>query len=142
MSYQSVLVGTDGSDSSYRAVDRAAELARDSSARLLIACAYRPMGGRQREQVGDALGDLAYKVAGSHPAEDILIDARARAERLGVTNVVTEAVEGDPVDALIGLADSRAADVIVVGNAGSTASRAACWGRYPRTSPTGHRSTC
>ena len=37
--YSTVLVGTDGSESSFRAVDRAAEVARDAGAELLIVCA-------------------------------------------------------------------------------------------------------
>ena len=42
-SYRKVLVGTDGSDSSFRAVDRArATIAADSEANLLIVCAYKP----------------------------------------------------------------------------------------------------
>ncbi|MDT4900929.1 MAG: hypothetical protein QOJ78_1859, partial [Pseudonocardiales bacterium] len=40
--YQTVVVGTDGSETSFRAVDRAAELARDAGAELVIACAYLP----------------------------------------------------------------------------------------------------
>ena len=43
--YQTVLVGTDGSQSSYRAVDRAAGIARDSAATLLPS---RPVGGKLR----------------------------------------------------------------------------------------------
>jgi len=45
--YQTVLVGTDGSDSSYRAVDRAAEIARDATATLVIVCAYEPATPRE-----------------------------------------------------------------------------------------------
>jgi nucleotide-binding universal stress UspA family protein len=45
--YQTVLVGTDGSESSYRAVDRAADIARDSVARLVIVCAYHPASKRE-----------------------------------------------------------------------------------------------
>src|SRR3954451_3116942 len=40
--YQTVLVGTDGSDSSLRAVGRAAEIAAGASAKLVVATAYFP----------------------------------------------------------------------------------------------------
>ena len=40
--YQLVAVGTDGSESSFRAVDRAATIAADAKALLLIICAYKP----------------------------------------------------------------------------------------------------
>ena len=40
--YQIVVVGTDGSDSSLRAVDRAGEIAAESNAKLVIATGYLP----------------------------------------------------------------------------------------------------
>ena len=39
-SYQTIVVGTDGSDTSLRAVDKAASLAAESGGRLIIASAY------------------------------------------------------------------------------------------------------
>ena len=41
-SYKKIVVGTDGSDTSLRAVDRAAALASDNGASLLIVSAYEP----------------------------------------------------------------------------------------------------
>ncbi|MFP5218962.1 MAG: universal stress protein, partial [Actinomycetes bacterium] len=41
--YTTILCGTDGSESSFRAVDRAAAVARDAGATLLLVCVYRPM---------------------------------------------------------------------------------------------------
>ena len=41
-SYKTVVVGTDGSDSSLRAVDRAGALASGPDAKLVIATAYFP----------------------------------------------------------------------------------------------------
>ena len=38
--YRTVVVGTDGSSTSLAAVDRATEVAADSSAELMIVCAY------------------------------------------------------------------------------------------------------
>lgn len=57
-SYTSVLVGTDGSESSYRAVDRAATVARDAGGTLLLLTAYRPMGVRAVHDARDVSGDL------------------------------------------------------------------------------------
>ena len=98
--YPTVLVGTDGSDSSFKAVDRAALIARDAGATLLLATAYRPMSSREVQEAQDALGGESYKVSGSTPAEDVLRDAADRARALGATEVDTLAVEGDPVDAI------------------------------------------
>ena len=70
--YQLVAVGTDGSDSSYRAVDRAAVVAADAGAALLIISAYHPARntGQAEQQLGE---DAAYHVVGSTPAEEALI---------------------------------------------------------------------
>ncbi len=116
--YATVLVGTDGSDSSFRAVDRAALIARDAGALLLLATAYRPMSSREVQDAQQALGGESYKVAGSTPADDVLRDAADRARALGATELDTLAVEGDPVDALIELVKSRGVDLLVVGNRG------------------------
>ena len=40
--YQTVVVGTDGSDSSLRAVDRAGTIAAQSGAKLIVTTAYFP----------------------------------------------------------------------------------------------------
>ena len=81
--YSTVLVGTDGSESSFRAVDRAAAVARDAGATLLLACAYRPMTEREIRDAAAALGDESYKVSGSTPEEDVLRDAADRAKGIG-----------------------------------------------------------
>src|SRR4051794_4978887 len=39
-SYKTILVGTDGSESSFRAVEQAAKVAADAGATLLVASAY------------------------------------------------------------------------------------------------------
>ncbi|HEY0806306.1 MAG TPA: universal stress protein [Pseudonocardiaceae bacterium] len=116
--YQTVLVGTDGSASSYRAVDRAAELARDAAAQLVIVCAYHPASAREVAAAGDALGDEAYQVVGSSPAEDSLRTAAERATKAGASDVVTSAVSGEPVKTLISAIEQHKADLLVVGNRG------------------------
>jgi nucleotide-binding universal stress UspA family protein len=116
--YQTVMVGTDGSDSSYRAVERAAEVARDSAARLVIVCAYSPATARQVAAVEDELGDDAYQVVGSSPAEDTLRTATERAATRGASAVEGLAVEGEPVKSLLGALDEYRADLLVVGNRG------------------------
>ena len=61
-SYTKVVVGTDGSESSYRAVDRAARLAADAGATLVIACAYVPADPRSVSQAADQLGETVAVV--------------------------------------------------------------------------------
>ena len=117
--YQTVVVGTDGSSSSYRAVDRAAALAADSNATLVIACAYYPNKQDVVDHASDELGsDVAYQVVGSSPAEDTVRTASERAKAAGATKIETEVVVGEPVATLTRVVRDRSADLLVVGNRG------------------------
>ena len=138
--YTLILCGTDGSESSFRAVDRAAAVARDAGATLLLACAYRPMSAREVQDAQDALGGESYKVSGATPAEDVLRDAADRAKRLGAENVETMAIEGDPVDALVSLVDKRKVDLLVVGNRGLNSLAGRLLGSVPAN--ISHRASC
>ena len=137
-SYRRVLVGTDGSASSYRAVDRAAAIAREAGAELLIACAYRAPSQRERQQAADEFGEESYRVAGSSPAEDVLRGACERAGDLPGRDTI--AVEGEPVDVLVGLAKKREADLVVVGNRGMGSLAGRLLGTVP--SVVSHRAPC
>lgn len=117
-SYRNVLVGTDGSASSFRAVERAASLAAAAGATLHLVSAYRPLPEKDRRRAAEELGDLAYKVAGSTPAEEALSEAEGVATKAGASSVEKRAVEGDPVDVLVQAAGDVDADLLVVGNRG------------------------
>jgi nucleotide-binding universal stress UspA family protein len=104
--YQTVVVGTDGSESSLRAVDRAGAIASESNAKLIIATGYIP------------LGDDAYMVHGNAPAYAILREARDRARAAGVKDIEERTIEDTPVHALVDLAEQVNADLLVVGNVG------------------------
>jgi nucleotide-binding universal stress UspA family protein len=137
-SYQRVLVGTDGSETSYKAVDRAAAIAREAGATLLVVSAYRPLSQREQQEAAQQLGAEAYKVIGSHPAEDVLREACAR---LGDdVDVDAIAVEGEPVDALVRTAIERKADLLVVGNRGLNSLTGRLLGSVP--SVVTHRAQC
>ena len=114
-SYETVVVGTDGSESSMKAVERAGALAGD--AQLVIACAYFP-NERGAGDAADVLKDEAYQVTGSTPTEEILRTAKERATKAGASNVVQRPVKGAPVDALLQLVSDVKADLLVVGNRG------------------------
>ena len=117
-SYSTVVVGTDGSDTSLAAVDRAAALAADAGAKLVIACAYFPASDRETAHDRDVLGDEAYQVVGSAPAEDTVRRARDRAAAKGASNIETTAVQGKPADTLRKVVRDTQADLLVVGNRG------------------------
>lgn len=116
--YSTVVVGTDGSETSFRAVDRAAELARDAGATLVIACAYEPAPERETARAQEVLGSEAYQVVGSAPAEDTVSRARDRAAAAGATDIETVTVQGRPSDTLRSIATDHKADLLVVGNRG------------------------
>ena len=113
--YQTVLVGTDGSDSSLRAVEKAGHIA-GADARLIVATAYFPQNEDQR--AADVLKDEGYKMSGNAPIYAILREAKERAHEAGAKNVEEKAVVGAPVDALVELAEEVKADLLVVGNVG------------------------
>ena len=114
--YTTIVVGTDGSDSSLRAVDRAGQIAAGSDAKVVVATAYFPQGEDHR--AADVLKDEGYKMAGNAPIYAILREARERATAAGAKNVEERAVIGAPVDALVDLALEVNADLMVVGNVG------------------------
>ena len=128
--YRTVIVGTDGSDSSFRAVDHAAAFAAQQNAKLIIASAYIPheeKGGWSRPpshdyvadpRAADSLGREGWKLHGGAPVYDILHDARDRAKAAGAQDVEERAIEGAAVDALVRLAKDVNADLLVVGDVG------------------------
>jgi nucleotide-binding universal stress UspA family protein len=124
--YQTVLVGTDGSESSLRAVDRAAKIAAECNAKLIIGTGYFTQADDKR--AADVLGQEAYKVSGNAPVYAILHDARDRAKAAGATNIEDRPIKSAPVDALVELAEEVGADLLVVGNVGLDA-RSAIVGR-------------
>lgn len=137
-SYTRVLVGTDGSETSYKAVDRAAAIAREAGAQLVVVTAYRPLSAREQQEAAHELGADAYKVVGSTPAEDVLREAVARVGA-GV-DVETFAVQGEPVDALVRTAVERKVDLLVVGNRGLNSLAGRLLGSVP--SVVTHRAQC
>lgn len=114
--YHTVVVGTDGSDSSLRAVERAAHLASGPDSQLVIATAYVPADEDAR--AADLLKDEGYKVTGNGPIYELLRDAKDRAKSAGATNIEERAVVGAPVDVLVDVAIEVGADLLVVGNVG------------------------
>jgi nucleotide-binding universal stress UspA family protein len=114
--YKTIVVGTDGSDSSLRAVDRAGQIAAGSDATVVVATAYFPQSQDQRSS--DVLKGEGYKMVGNAPIYAILREARDRAKAAGAIKVEEKAVVGAPVDALVDLAEEVKADLLVVGNVG------------------------
>jgi nucleotide-binding universal stress UspA family protein len=118
--YQTVVVGTDGSYTSMRAVDRAGAIAADHDARLIVATAHPPVreerGGWSVPPGSDHGAD--YRMVRDTPFREILRDASERAYKAGAKNVQQRSIVGPPVDSLVNLAEEVHADLLVVGNVG------------------------
>ncbi|MDE0803882.1 MAG: universal stress protein [Acidimicrobiales bacterium] len=97
--YQRIIVGTDGSKTAAKAVERAVQLAGSSGASLTIMTAAKPSKG---QPVVDA-------AKAEHDASGVVID--------------TLVVDAEPVSALIDTAKSGDYDLVVVGNKGMTGVR-------------------
>lgn len=118
--YQTVVVGTDGSDSSLRAVERAAAIAADHGAKLIVATAHLPVPeerGRYAIPPGSDHGQ-DYRTVGEAPYYAILRDARERAHQVGAKDVEEKSIVGAPINVLVQLAEEADADLLVVGNVG------------------------
>ncbi len=94
--YEKILVGTDGSKTAARAVDRAVEVAQASGAALTIFSAAPAAKGAQ----------VVAAEAQRHSASGVAID--------------TKVVDGEPVGSLIDTAREGGYDLLVMGNRGMT----------------------
>ena len=138
--FQSIVVGTDGSQTAGEAVREAVELAKAVGARIDLVSAYEPVSGqRLREEARQAPEDLQWMVNPREDVEATLRDAAERVEGAGVT-VSIYAREGDPADAILDVAEERNSDLIVVGNQGMTGAKRFLLGSVPNR--VSHHAPC
>ena len=138
--FDSMVVGTDGSDTAREAVRQAAELAGRIGAKVHLVSAYEPVPeGRLREERQEVPGDLQWMV---NPREDVseTLEAAAGTVREAGVDVETHAREGDPADAILDVAEEEGADVIVVGNKGMTGAKRFLLGSVPNK--VSHHAPC
>jgi nucleotide-binding universal stress UspA family protein len=115
--YKVVVVGTDGSDTSFRAVDRAAAIAAESDAKLIVATAFMAED-EVRSGEPDQLKGEKYRTEGNAPVYGMLREAVDRARTAGAKDIEEKAIPGAPIDVLVDLVDDVGADLLVVGNVG------------------------
>ena len=115
-----ILVATDASAASNRAVSMAAYMAACHEAELLILHVIRDMQlptllkkAPELEEFANKREDILRQVA-----ETILHEAEARARKDGATRVQTAIGSGDPASSIIGFTKRRNIDIIVVGTRG------------------------
>ena len=112
--YEKIVVGTDGSNSSMLAVERAARIAAAFDATLVIGCAYY----ENKEEASKTLRQESVTILGDDPALENLEGAAEHARAAGAPDVQTATRPGTPVQALMAIVNDNKADLLVVGNRG------------------------
>ena len=113
--YKTIVVGTDGSKSSILAVERAAAIASAVDATLIIGCAYY----KTPEDASRTLRADSVVVLSEERARENFGEAEKVAKAAGA-KYQTEARVGSPAEALMGLVSEFDADLLVVGNRGTS----------------------
>ena len=138
--FQTIVVGTDGSETARKAVREAVGLAKSVGASVGIVSAYEPVSGqRLREESRQAPADLQWSINAREDVDATLREAAEEVEDAGV-EVDTFAREGDPADAILDVAEERDADLIVVGNKGMTGAKRFLLGSVPNR--VSHHAPC
>ena len=123
--YSTIVVGTDGSPTAEEALRHAMELAAVSGATIHIVSAYRSGGtAKVGTEAEHWYIDTATKI------DTVLSSAQATARTKGLA-VEVHAVEKDPADAIVAVAEEVGADVVVVGNKGMQGAKRFLLGSVP-----------
>ena len=131
-----IVVGTDGSPTAEIAVTRAAALAKLTGARVELVSGYR-------EDHSMAMGAGIYPgnlTEEARSAADGCLESTAMRLRAEGLQVETHCMKGDPADALIDVAETTGADLIVVGSKGMRGGRRFMLGNVPNK--VSHHAPC
>jgi nucleotide-binding universal stress UspA family protein len=120
-----ILVATDASAASNRALEMAAQLAEQYKADLLIIHVIRDMQiPFEIKEIPELESDTIESFATARDeimrkiAESVLRDAKQKAEKAGASKVQTTIGTGDPATSILDVATRRKADMIVIGTRG------------------------
>ena len=118
--FKNILVSIDGSDSSNKALEAAAELAAGSGGKLHILHVVREMQVPLNPglmEVYEKMERDRHDVLNS-AGEHLINQAKRSVEAKGVDNVETDIGSGDPASAIVDYAAKNKADLIVMGSRG------------------------
>jgi nucleotide-binding universal stress UspA family protein len=125
-----ILAAIDGSEHAWKALDLAADMAKQHGARLIvlhvvpfepISEALRAFAEAEHMPVEEEEGRYHFaRTLGDH----LTRSAEARARDRGLSEVVGRTVEGKPADQILELAGSEGVDMIVLGSRGLSDARA------------------
>jgi nucleotide-binding universal stress UspA family protein len=141
--FRSVLVGIDGSPTARHALLKASQLASLAGAEVHLVTAYQKtatliaLAPEALIGAGVAIGSVDSAL--QERAEKIVADAAADLRKEGLS-VQTYAVEGEPSDAIIDVAETAKADVIVVGSKGLRGTKRLILGSVPNR--VAHQASC
>ena len=135
---EAIVVGTDGSETAKRAVEEAVRLAGALGAEVHVVSAFEPLRGAKIAGAPEGAAKVWQPLPDSH-VESTLSQAAAGV-RMKNIEVTTHAIEKDPADALLEVADKVGADMIVVGNKGMHSASRFVLGNVPNK--VSHRARC
>jgi nucleotide-binding universal stress UspA family protein len=133
---ETIVVGTDGSETAKLAVQEAVRLAKAFQAELHIVSGFQPMHTRI-SGAPEGAAKVWQPLPDSHV--EATINEAAAAARIAGTKMKTHVVRGDPADALLNVAKDVGASTIVVGNRGMRGGRRVL-GSVPNT--VSHKANC
>jgi nucleotide-binding universal stress UspA family protein len=129
--FESIVVGTDGSETANEAVRQAAELAARLGARVHLVCVYEPVpSAHGADAAVDARSESGWELRPREAVDATLASAAAVFAEAGV-EVDLYAQRGDPADAILDVAEERGADLIIVGNRGRAGAKRFLLGSVP-----------
>ena len=131
-----IVVGTDGSPTANIAVQRAAELAKLTGARVELVSGYR-QDNAMAMSGGMYPGDLTEE---ARKAADGCLESTATMLRAEGIEVETHCMSGDPANSIIDIAEATNADLIVIGSRGMKGGRRFMLGNVPNK--VSHHAPC
>ena len=127
---ESIVVGTDGSETASKAVRAAAEIASRAGARVHVVSAFQPISG-VKVAGGGSDPEASDWAVGPTVGVDSLLEQAAGLVRARGVEVSCYARRGDPAEAILEVAEEQGADMIVVGNKGMQGTRRYLLGSVP-----------
>ena len=118
--YETIVVGTDGSETATEAVRHAARLAALSGAHLHVAMAAPRMPLLVSPDMVVASNEWGQA---SEESTKTALDAAATVAEEAGAEVTVHALGGDPADSLLSLCEQVDADLLVIGNRGMQGAR-------------------
>ena len=146
--YKKILAGTDGSPTAMRAVEMASDFAHRLGASLTVVCVFEHVSEHELEQLRragsqDPIGqwsagrttrdtpeEFRWRIAGTSHAEDVLDRAATCAAEHDVEPEL-RAVEGNPAEELLRIAEKDNFDMIAVGSVGMAGPKRFMLGNVP-----------